>query len=68
MKEEISKYYGNKKCASVYSDGIGFVVELSVEGRIMQKTRHNSLQTAQDLAEDFVTDNMSGPEFLAEDA
>lgn len=67
MKEELSRYFGNKKCAVVYTDDIGFVVELSIDGRIMQKTRHNNLDIAQDLAEDFVTDKMSGPSFLAED-
>jgi hypothetical protein len=67
MKEEISRYFGNKKSAVVYMDQVGFVVELSVDGRIMQKTRHNTLTVAEDLAEDFVTDSMSGPTFLSEE-
>jgi len=67
MKEEINRVFGNKKCATIYQDELGFVVECAIEGRIMQKTRHMTIQLAQQVAEDFVTDQITGPTFLTED-
>ena len=55
MMEQISKYIGSNKTAIVYkSETSGYVVEFYIDGRVLEKRNVGQLQSAENLAEDYV--------------
>ena len=66
---ELSKYFNKNKKAVVYKTDIGdFIVEMYLNDKIIQKRNVHNTQSAEELAEDFVLEENSGPSLLNEDA
>lgn len=66
---EISKFFNGSKTANVMKSENGFVVNMYMDNKFLQKRNCISIDDAEALAEDFVLEGgESGPSFLSENA
>jgi hypothetical protein len=64
--EILTTYFNKEKMAKVsISEGLYFV-EYFIDGKLMNKTAHNSMETAESLAEGFTSIGGTEPTFLSE--
>jgi hypothetical protein len=43
-----------------------YIINYMINGKVIKKTTHLSLETAESIAEDFILDGGSDPQFLSE--
>jgi hypothetical protein len=69
MEKEISKFFNGTKTANVTKSDNGYVVDMFLDNKFLQKRHCKNIDDAEAIAEDFVLEgNESGPTFLSEDA
>jgi hypothetical protein len=64
----MSKYYNLDKEATVSKNEIGYIVEMFMDGKLVQKRHTFDEESAEALAEEFVLNGKAGPKFLSENA
>jgi hypothetical protein len=63
----VSTYTNGNRKAEVYNDITGgFTVSYYIDERLIQKSHHIDQQLAEDLADDFVVEGGSSPQFLSD--
>ena len=60
MEKEVSKFFNGSKTADVTKTDNGYVVNMYLDNKFLQKRYCNNIDDAEALAEDFVLDE-SGP-------
>lgn len=69
MEKELSKFYNGPKTATVDKSENGYVVNMYLDSKFLQKRYCSNIDDAEALAEDFVLEEgESGPKFLSENA
>ena len=69
MEKELSKFYNGSKTATVDKSENGYVVNMYLDSKFLQKRYCSNIDDAEALAEDFVLEEgESGPKFLSENA
>jgi hypothetical protein len=66
MEKEISKFFNGDKKAEVYKAGFGYVVDLYIDNKLWHKAKADTIESAEDLAEDFIINENAGPGLLNE--
>lgn len=65
--EVISTYSnGNYEAQVAKTFEHNYIITYMINGKTIKKTTHISLETAESIAEDFILDGGSDPEFLSE--
>ena len=64
--EIISNFSNGNYEAQVAKSFDGYQVTYSIGGNVITKTTHLTLSSAEDLAEDFILDGGSDPQFLSD--
>lgn len=57
---EISRYSGTEREAVIFKNEKVYIVEMLVKGRVFKKTVIHNIDMAEDLAENFVGDDVGG--------
>lgn len=69
MEMEMSKFFNGPKTANVAKTDNGYVVNMYLDNKFLQKRYCNNIDDAEALAEDFVLEgDNNGPSFLSENA
>lgn len=69
MEKEISKFFNGDKTANVTKSDNGYVVDMYLNNKFLQKRHCASIDDAEAVAEDFVLEGEEGgPTFLSENA
>lgn len=63
---EISRFNGTDREAVVFKNEKVYVVEMLMRGRVYKKTVVHNIDMAEDMAENFVGDDVAGPSLLNE--
>jgi hypothetical protein len=67
MEKEISKFYNGPKTANVTKSDNGYVVDMYLDNKFLQKRHCKTIDDAEAIAEDFVLEGgESGPTLLSE--
>ena len=69
MEKEVSKFFNGSKTADVTKTDNGYVVNMYLDNKFLQKRYCNNIDDAEALAEDFVLEgDNTNPTFLSENA
>lgn len=69
MEKELSKFFNGPKTANVAKSENGYVVNMYLDNKFLQKRFAATIDDAEALAEDFVLEgDDAGPTFLSENA
>lgn len=69
MEKELSKFFNGPKTANVMKSENGYVVNMYLDNKFLQKRYASTIDDAEALAEDYVLDGEdNGPTFLSENA
>lgn len=68
MEKELSKFFNGSKTANVVKSENGYVVNMYLDNKFLQKRHCLNIDDAEALAEDYVLEGGEGPTFLSENA
>ena len=69
MEKEVSKFFNGSKTANVAKSENGYVVNMYLDNKFLQKRHCNNIDDAEALAEDYVLEgDNNSPTFLSENA
>ena len=68
MERKLSKFFNGNKKAEVTMEGFFYTVTMYLDNQVFQKRKVDTIEAAENLAEDYVLDGESGPTLLSENA